>query len=157
MPTLHLGVIESKYANNDKSVGTGDVANILEKHYGVLTGFAVTHDQTMADMLAESYAGSLETIMMGGPISDPAAGAMSKISSKMKTYISSQEAERVLAPGVKKYPVPTEAALLGITHRFKDPTLGTSKNKRKLGRYGARRPSFRDTGLYESSLTAWMD
>lgn len=144
MTTLHLGVIESKYANSKESTGTGDVASILEKHYGVLTGFAVTNSQVIADTLADSYAGALETIMMGGTSGDPASGAMSKISTMMKQYISSREAEWVLAPGSGKYPVPTAAALKGVNHRM--------KSKR-----GARRPSFRDTGLYENSLIAWMD
>lgn len=144
MTTLHLGVIESKYANSKESTDTGDVASILEKNYGVLTGFAVTNSQQIADTLADSYAGALETIVMGGMAGNPASSAMSKISTMMKKYISSREAEWVLAPGVKGHPVPTAAALKGVNHRL--------KSKR-----GARRPSFRDTGLYENSLIAWME
>lgn len=104
MTTLHLGVIESKYANSKESTDTGDVASILEKNYGVLTGFAVTNSQQIADTLADSYAGALETIVMGGTAGNPASSAMSKISTMMKKYISSREAEWVLAPGVKGHP-----------------------------------------------------
>lgn len=142
---LHLGVIEHKYANNSESVGTGDVAQILEKRYGVLTGFAVQHLQDIADDMASSYAGALETMMMGGPAGNPGKAATAKIASRAKLYLSSMEAERVLAPGVKKFPVPTGAALAGINHRKKNP------------RTGIRRPSFIDTGMYENSLVAWME
>lgn len=142
---LHLGVIEHKYANNAKSVGTGDVAEILEKNYGVLTGFAVTNIKTIANDLAESYAGALETMLMGGPSGNPGQAATAKISSRAKEYLSSREAEWVLAPGSKGHPVPTKAALDGIKHRFKNPKTGL------------RRPSFIDTGMYQNSLIAWTE
>lgn len=142
---LHLGVIELKYANNSESVGTGDVAEILEKRYGVLTGFAVEHLQDIADDLANSCAGSLETMMMGGPVGNPMQSATSKISTRAKQYLSTMEAERVLAPGSGRFPVPTHAALAGINHRKKNP------------RTGKRRPSFIDTGMYQNSLIAWTE
>lgn len=157
MTAIHLGVIDMRYTSEDDAITTGDVASILEKNYALFTGFAISHMDSMADKLANSYAKALETMVMGGPAGNPEAFAMSQISSDMQKYIWSQQAERVLAPGSKGHPVPTRAALEGITHRFKDPELGTSKSKRKLGRKGARRPSFRDTGMLENSLRAWMD
>jgi len=43
------------------------------------------------------------------------------------------------------YPgVPTRAALMGVNSRLKK-------------RRGKRRPSFRDTGLYQASFMAWVD
>lgn len=142
---LNIGVIDYQYTGNEKAVTTGDVAQILEKRYGVLTGFAVQHLQDMADDMAESYAGALETLMMGGPSGNPGQAATAKISSRAKLYLSSMEAERVLSPGSGKFPVPTHAALMGINHRKKQP------------RTGKRRPSFIDTGMYENSLIAWTE
>lgn len=158
MTTLHLGVVDHNYTNSEKSISTGDVAEILEDHYGVLTGFSVTNTQQIADVLADSYAGALETIVMGGVSNDPAASGMSKISTMMKQYLTTREAEWVLAPGVKGHPVPTLAALKGVRTRYKDPTSILKKVlKGKKTKVGVRRPSFIDTGLYENSLIAWMD
>lgn len=142
---LNIGVIDYQYTGNEKAVTTGDVANILEKRYGVMTGFALEHLGDIADDMAESYAGALESVLMGAPPGNPAAQATSKIAGRAKLYLSSQEAERVLSPGTSKYPVPTKAAIDGIKHRLKKP------------RTGRRRPSFIDTGMYENSLIAWTE
>lgn len=142
---LNIGVIDYQYTGHEKAVTTGDVAQILEKRYAVMTGFAVTYLSKIADDMAESYAGALESILMGGPPGNPAAQATSKIASRAKNYLSSMEAERVLAPGTEKFPVPTHAAIMGINHRKKKP------------RTGIRRPSFIDTGMYQNSLIAWTE
>ena len=142
---LHIGVIDYKYTENAKSVSTGDVAQILEKRYAVMTGFVVSHIQDIANDMAESYAGALESMMMGGPAGNPMSEATSKISTRAKHYLSSREAERVLAPGSGRFVVPTHAAILGINHRKKNP------------RTGIRRPSFIDTGMYQNSLIAWTE
>lgn len=140
---IHLGVIEQKYANSKESVGTGDVAEILEDHYGILQTFVNWNIKDIAKDMASSLAGSLETMMMGGPHGDPFAAAMDKTQTRAKKFISSQEAERRIISG--RWPVPTGAALKGINHRKKNP------------RTGIRRPSFIDTGLYQNSLKAWVE
>lgn len=155
---LHIGVIDYKYTENAKSVSTGDIAQILEKRYAVMTGFVVSHIQDIANDMAESYAGALDSMMMGSPSGNPADQAMSSISGRAKEYLSSQDAETVLSPGSKGFPVPTEAALMGVRHRYKDPTSILKKvMSGKKTKVGIRRPSFIDTGMYQNSLIAWTE
>ena len=167
---LNIGVIDYQYTEGEKSISTGKVAEYLEDHYAVMTGFAVEHLDDIADDMAESYAGALESILMGGTVENPADQAMSKISAKAKLYLSSREAERVLAPGTGRYPVPTRAALKGISSRSKSGYRGMTMSEKKalqarskelgIGRMtfiGKRRPSFIDTGMYQNSLIAWTE
>lgn len=144
MPVLHIGVIETKYAANNKSVGTGDVAEILEAKYGVLGGFVTARTQDIANDLTASIRTQMRNMMMGTPTSDPFSSASQDIANRAKQYISSGEAERVLSRGAPN-PVPTQAALDGKTSRTKS------------GKRGSRRPSFIDTGLYQGSLVSWVD
>jgi len=58
-------------------------------------------------MVAESMAGSLETLMMGQVPRDPMLGAMSAIEKLFKNFILSGEMEKLGYPGV-----PTQAARL---------------------------------------------
>lgn len=146
MVTLHLGVIDTRYDDTDKATGTGDVAEWLENKYGILGSFAEVHAQAIADDMAKSVKSQITAMMLGGSVSDPFAQASTDIVARMKKYISTQEVERVLGGrGVMRYQVPTKAALDGVRHRAKKKTIGT------------RRPSFIDTGMYQGSLTAWVD
>ncbi len=140
--SLHLGVIVTPYDGGQQT--TADVAEILEKNYGVLGGYVSAHNQDIANSLARSVASAIGQIAAGGAVIDPLARATSQISTGAKTFISSREAERVLAPGRDGHPVPTEAALSGISSR------------KKGGKKG-RRPSFVDTGIYENSLICWSE
>ena len=101
------------------------------------------HGQEVADDLAESLSGSIETFLMGGPISlDPTGTATSKIEDRFKQMLSMRELDAIGYPGI-----PTAAAQAGVSHRFKS---GFNKNK-------APRPSFVDTGLFSSSFRAWVE
>ena len=144
MVTLHLGVIETKYANNDKSVGTGDVATFLENKYGVLGGFVRAHINDISSDLAGSVKSQIMNLMMGAPVGDPFAQANQDVANRAKKFISSGEAERVLSRG-KPNPVPTQAA------------IDRKSSRMKSGKRAGPRPSFIDTGLYEGSLIAWVD
>ncbi len=155
MPTLHLGVIDIPYANapkkNQRRAGTagtqttGDVAEWLEADYHVMEIFFEAHRDDIAVDLEDSLAGALESALMGAAnlgTFDPTGHAMSQIEDRFKNFLLSREIENIGVPGV-----PTQAALQGINHRLRHP----------YRRSNPRRPSFIDTGLYESSFKSWMD
>lgn len=163
--TLHLGVIDQPYnefkqpekirkakkgkankplpSKSDAATKTtGDVAEILEEKYGILDKFVEVKLPKIAQALEESIAGELETLMMGGrPAGNPFANAESAITTMMKSFISSGEAEHVGIQGT-----PTQAALNGVNHRLAHP----------YAKGNERRPSFMDTTMYWQSLIAWL-
>jgi hypothetical protein len=78
--------------------------------------------------------------MQGAPASlNPLGTATSAIEAQFKNYLDHEDIVQTGAPGV-----PTEAALKGVNHRLKS-------------KKGTRRPSFVDTGLYESSFKVWSE
>ena len=164
---LHLGVVEVLYANSSYAkpkkkervgdarkgnpeaehssggvVSTGDVAEILEDHYHVMENFiAIVGGDMIRAAIEHSVAGAIENVILGGPVSiSPSAEAMSEIESAFKHFLSQQEMDGVQSG------VPTQAALDGVSHRFKHPHA-----KRPP------RPSFIDTGLYQANFHAWVD
>lgn len=146
--TLHLGVVEQPYRAYSSSgkgktlaVTTYDVAQILERKYGVMQAYYTAHANEIAHWVEDSLAGALESLAMGGKV-DPWGSATQKIAGGFRQFISSMEAERVGIPGT-----PTRAAVRGVNHRFKRP----------YSRKNPRRPSFRDTGLYMASVRSWID
>lgn len=140
MPVLHLGVIDLPYTHGRKSVTTGDVAGWLENRYHVMEVFYQQNDAFVARSLEQSVSGALENLLMGAPPSVNAfAGGTDKIEDRFKTFLSTRKMEKLGYPGV-----PTQAALDGINHRFKNP------------RTGKHRPSFIDTGQYQASFKAWV-
>ena len=173
MTTLHLGVVDVPYTSGPvaarrivRRVGkrrdetlyeetydlpasgqatTGDVARWLEDKYHVMESFFETHNQDIADDLAESMKGALETLLMS-PLHietvNPFAAAAQQIENRFRKFLSEGEVEHLGIPGV-----PTQAALEGRSARFKS---GFTKGHK-------RRPSFIDTGLYEASERVWVD
>lgn len=168
MPTLHLGVIEQPYgwasspevprvgkrkARKGKgwrrlfglttSITTGDVAEILEAKYHIMESFYELYQEDIGDRIVKSLAARIETIQQGGyeGYDEPFLSATSWIEDRFKRFLSEKTIETLGIPGV-----PTKAALAGVSQRFKHP-------------YAARgpRPSFIDTGLYQSSFKAWVD
>ena len=145
MPVLHLGVIDQPYneppGKGQKRIGaetTGDVAEILEKKYHVMEVFYGKYKADIAKDLETSLVGALENLLMGAPATaDPFASASSKIENKFRKFLTNKEMDG-------RAGIPTEASLLGISHRFKRMR-------------GPPRPSFIDTGLYENSFKAWID
>ena len=138
--TLHLGVLDVPYAEHD-GVTTGDVAEWLEAKYHVMEIFYEENAQVVADALAESLTGSLESVIMGGraePTNFFTSGT-ARIEQMFRDFLDNGDMEKLGYPGV-----PTKAALKGVNHRL------------KLKR-GGRRPSFIDTGLYEASFRATVD
>ena len=153
---LHLGVIDIPYANVPKEYArhrrhaahpagtemTGDVANYLENKYHVMETFYEAHKGEIGRTLLDSLKGTLEGILQGAPVgNDPYAAGCAQIDDRFKQFLSNQEVETYGIRGV-----PTQAALGGINHRKK---AGFNKNR-------ARRPSFIDTGLYQSAFKSWV-
>ena len=119
---------------------TGDVAEILEAKYHVMETFFDLHEEEIGEDFAESLVGTLEALTSGAPTSiDPFAAAISQVEARFKTFLETKEMDATGTPGV-----PTRASLKGVSHRF--------KRKR-----GPPRPSFIDTGLYESTMKAWVE
>lgn len=163
--TLNLGVIDLPYANPPKRTRTpkakkgkankpiklkaasgtqttGDVAEYLEKDYGVMQTFYDAKEEQIAKAFESSVASALENLMLGSPaIGNPFAEAQDEIEAMFKHFLSSQEVEHAGIPGV-----PTQAAQNGVNHRLKHP----------YAKGNPRRPSFIDTGLYMANFKAWV-
>ena len=139
MATLHLGVIDQLYQNVANGTSTGDVAEWLEENYAIMETFFERYQEQIAALLAESVAGGLESIMMGAPVElDVFGEGMDGIKDLFQKFLDQKEMDGIAG-------IPTQASLLGISHRFKD----------KQGEPG--RPSFIDTGFYVGSFKAWME
>jgi len=138
MPVIHLGVTDIPYAEGTQT--TGDVAEILEDKYHIMQVFYEQHKDDVAADLESAIVGQLENMMAGSPPPNkPFGSAESSIEDRFRRFLSEAEMDSLGYPGV-----PTAAALNGVNHRMKI-------NK------GSPRPSFIDTGLYQSSMVCWID
>ena len=148
MTTLHLGVIDQPY---DEGATTGMVAEILEDKYHVMEVFFELRIDDVAAALERSIQGALDALAMDAPVEniDPFGSATADIETAFRHFLDSKEIEGIGIPGV-----PTQAALDGVSHRFKNPRYKITKKGKKVKR--APRPSFIDTGLYEASMKAWF-
>ena len=143
---LHLGVVDIPYVKRGGSAGasTGDVAGWLENKYGIMQFFYNKYGSQIGDAMAKGFVDALETsVMRGRTPTDPFAGAMSKTQAMFQQLITMQEMNGASTPS--GLPIPTRAARLGISSRF------------KRRRSGSARPSFRDTGLYLQSFRSWIE
>ncbi|PTA90935.1 hypothetical protein C9415_21435 [Kluyvera sp. Nf5] len=135
MITLHLGVIDIPYEDEDTT--TGDVAEYLEEKYQIMQTFFDRYSNEIIGFMADDLAAGLENMLAGAPPSlDPLAEAMSKTHNLFVAFLDNQEMNGM--PGV-----PTRRALDGISKRL--------KNKK-----GEPRPSFIDTGTYQAAMRAWV-
>lgn len=164
MPTIHLGVVELPYfdapairdapknakrrqpsprSNAPHSKTTGDVAEFLEAKYHIMeTFYELNQDVIEADLLS-SLEGALQNIAAGMPPQsvNVSAEAASTTEQAFRDWLSNRGMDATSTPGV-----PTRAAMRGVSHRFSHP----------YARRGSR-PSFIDTGLYQSSMRMWID
>ncbi len=156
MPTVKLGVTEMPYSfsenvgkvkkgkNKGKAYAstTGDVAEILEDKYHIMEVFWNLHEEEIVSALSTSLSDEFESMLQGKPVSVGAfAAGASEVEAMFQKFLDLKEMDALGIPGV-----PTAASLAGVSHRFKKPYA-----KR------APRPSFVDTGLYESSFRCWAD
>lgn len=158
MTTLHLGVVDIPYVAREtpaqmrkrvrkaapRPAGqktTGDVADILEAKYHVMEAFFTLHQDEIVKTLESSLQGSLENLLTGAPLTaNPLGEGESEIKNLFSQFLTNKEMDSLGYPGV-----PTKAALQGESQRF------------KRRRNNVSRPSFVDTGLYESAFRAWID
>ena len=144
--TLHLGVLDGPHGE----VITGDLAEILERKYGVMEAFYDMNKDAVNEYIVNAFEGAVESILMGAPSGvDPFEAASTKIEARFKQALSSKEFDGHL-PGV-----PTQASLEGVTNRFKKAKERKGGGRRRRKRPG--RPSFIDTGIYQSSFKAWIE
>lgn len=140
---LHLGVVDVPYTDSPEALTTGDVAEILEDKYHVIEVFYEQHgEDVILPAIEGAIEGVMESMLTGAPFGSASfASAGEPIKKAFHDFITNREMDALGYPGV-----PTQASLDGVNHRFAHPYA-----KR------ASRPSFRDTGAYLDSFTAWVD
>jgi hypothetical protein len=164
MTVFNLGVIDIPYAYEQqrlskkgkplkrgrtvtKSTTTGEVAEYLEDQYHVMETFFEVHGEEVMEALLDSYEGAIDNVLAGGALQqEPAREAFEKIEQRFRDFLTNEEMNALGMPGV-----PTEASgqgtrVGGIQHRFAHP----------YARGNVSRPSFIDTGLYQSSFRIWQ-
>lgn len=140
---LHLGVVDVGYSGEGGAKTTGDVAEILEDKYHIMRIFFEENEQFVADQIANSLAGSLESLAQGRPYNASLLKpAIPKVDERFRNFLDSGEMSRIL-PATQQI----AAAQKGVSHRKKQPY--SSKNKP--------RQAFVDTGLYQASFRSWVD
>jgi hypothetical protein len=156
MTTLHLGVVDLPYSEPPPKKGkrkkkgggsnlksTADVAAILEDKYHIMQHFAELHHEDIVHSLENAVEGALENLLSGAQHNpNMFDNAASEIEVMFKDMLTNKELEGIGYPGV-----PTQAAIKGVSHRFKHP----------YAKANPQRPSFIDTGLYQSAFKAWIE
>ena len=142
--TLHLGVADGPHGD----LSTGDLADIIESKYHLMERFYQMNETQIIGYVTDALEGALETALMGGSVNvDPFEAASNKIETRFKEALSNKEFDWKIRG------VPTMASVEGGTQRFKKAKERKGKKKRKR----PNRPSFIDTGIYQSSFKAWID
>ena len=122
---------------------TGDVAEFLEAKYHVMQHFWDKCGSEVCDALTQDMLDAFADRVSGRNIAAPDfTAATSKMHQMFNEFIDRREMDG--APGPR---VPTTAARLGINHRLKHP----------YAKANPERPSFKDTGTYMQSFTAWVE
>ncbi len=121
---------------------TGDVAEVLEKRYGIVATFSLIHGQDIVDGVEHAMQDKLENLLMGGPVGDElfSPGDLGDIEQAFRAFLDDRGMDGRAAG------VPTAAAEAGINHRLVHP----------YRRGNPARPSFIDTGLYQNAFRAWV-
>lgn len=121
-------------------VSTGDVAGFLEDGYGVMEFFWDTNSEQITTWIMESLEGAAESIAMGAPPThDPYGTATDSIQALFREQLSAKFMDGKVGG------VPTMAAQTGHSKRFK-----------RVSKKRPPRPSFIDSGLYQSAMRAWV-
>lgn len=160
MAILNLGVIDLAYVGGDaKATTTGDVAEFLEEDYHVMEVFFEAKKDKIIGAINDRLSHQIEALSQGAPL--PATGDLflPEVDSLFRDFVTSGEIESITGK--------TEAARLGISHRFKDAhnrmvsaqdiasgKATASSLEPVVGR--GPRQSFVDTGLYVYSFKSWL-
>ncbi|WP_321943139.1 hypothetical protein [Paraburkholderia tropica] len=135
----------AKSADLDAPATTGGVAELLEHNYSVMGAFAKAHAQDIERAIIKSLEGQIVNLSLGAPVLDSGAAfaeACESIAQDFRDFLDKSEIEQMGIPGV-----PTQAAKDGVNHRLKNP----------YSKDNPRRPSFVDTGLYQTTMRAWTE
>lgn len=159
MASLVLGVLDVAYSEargaSGKAVSTttGDVAEILEKNYGVMQTFFDLRKGRIAEFLADGMAAAIQNLVSGRKPSlaatqgSPMYDAAQRIEHEFRAFLDANEMNKLAValagPGIGN-PNISAAAAAGVNHRKKHPYA--QKNRA--------RPAFIDTGLYRASFRA---
>lgn len=157
---LTLGVLNVAYSDatgkKNSRKTTAEVARFLEDKYHVMETFAMTKQNQIAAVLADSVSNAIENMVKHGR-RDGAAVTFEgeqKIEALFRAFLSAGEMQRIvnsLTQAEREYFLSSTggfsgAAKRGINHRKKHPY--SKKNKA--------RQAFIDTGLYMASFRAWV-
>ncbi len=160
MGTLHLGVVDVAYVGGDeKPTTTGDVATFLEEDYHVMEVFFEAKKDKILKSVNDALLHQIEALMQGA--APPAQGTvfLPEVESLFRDFVTTREIESITGQ--------TEAARLGVSHRFKNANNRTispqsiAEGKQKAVKTVAvagrgPRASFVDTGLYTASFKSWL-
>lgn len=136
---LNIGVLDVPYS--DGKATTGDVATFLENRYHVMEKFFEANSEVIAEAFAQSAQDAVADLLAGAPNPSLTFAATEDLKTKFIEFVDQKKLD-FKVPGV-----PTRASLKGVNHRLKSPNASTNPA----------RPSFKDTGLYEASLRAWVE
>lgn len=164
--TLHFGVIDIPYTYKQQtltkkgkiakrmrtikvSTTTGEVADWIEEDYHLMEHFYEDNKDKIADELTKSLDGAMEAVLTGAPvIQDPYGAATSELEDLFKkTLMMSGFDGRIPGvPTVASGRVPS-VRKGGVNHRLARP----------YAKSNPARPSFIDTGTFESSFKMWVE
>lgn len=128
---------------------TGEVAEQLEKRYGLFEYYWTSNQDSIMAKLTESIESACEAIMSGAPPTiDPFGSATSDIEDGFKRALFMNEFDWKI-PGVPTIASGRVKGLRwgGINHRLAHPYAWTNPP----------RPSFIDTSNFESSVKVWVE
>jgi hypothetical protein len=123
---------------------TGEVAEILERRYGVFGFYWQQHQGEILNELQNVLLGKVQNALMGQAPSSAmlfSPGDLSAIETGFRQMIDARELDGKV-PGV-----PTQASLRGVNHRLARPYAKSNPV----------RPSFFDTSLYYQSVRVWFE
>jgi hypothetical protein len=125
---------------NSTGVTTGDVAEKLEASYALMQTFLRLREREINATVENSVLGALESALMG---KRPGQGtALASATSAMEDLFKTALSQRAFDGQI--HGVPTAASLHGASRRFKRAYMRRPS-----------RPSFIDTGLFQSSFRVW--
>jgi hypothetical protein len=138
MARLHFGVRDVPYPYGGQPRSTHEVAEFLEKRYGVIEHFVGDNETAIRALIKRQSERHAKAVVAGR---EPSLNPMlAEIKGMFQSFILAKRLDGRIAG------VPTKASLRGVNHRLKRP-------------YAKRgpRPSFFDTGLYVSAFKAWVE
>lgn len=166
MPKLHFGVVDHPYTYKQQTLSkkgkplkrtrtvtlnttTGKVSDILEEKYQLFETFYKDNESLIASELEKSLEAAYEAVLTGAPVSqDPYGNATGRFEDLFKRalYTNGFDGRIPGVPTVASGRVPA-VRKGGIQHRMAHPYSMNNPS----------RPSFIDTGNFESSIKVWVE